>query len=665
MANVVRNRPRAFAPFLVTACALLAMPALATPLAVDTQAHIRAATFEVVAPKTENPAIVYEKPLPMELLPYKIRNDKYTPIGTAFALGPHRYVTAGHVFLAMLNGLNGPPALRDEAGQVYEVDRVVKFSLDEDFVVFTLKQEPAGAPLEAGAHPALHDAVSAVGNAYGEGIIIRDGVYTSDLPEAINGRWNWMQFSAASSPGNSGGPLVNQDGKVVGVVLAGRFGDALNRALPIDRVVDAKEGVGLVRTRSSERLDVLDVTQTDDFDEQIQLPLETGRFYDAINQHSDAGTDRQIAALLEHNAAIVFPAGAGSHRQLDRIESRAFPSLLSRQPDGGWDAVEASHIEKQDLPANGFVSQGRLDKETMLHLRRPDDVPAAGFYNDPKVLMDLLLKGYRITRSMGPDPVRITSLGPAAHDELFTDRYGRQWQVRQWALPHIQHMLVLYCLPVPDGYAAMMRLSYTGHLHDDLKEMNALASFVSVAYTGTLAQLRDFMDATVPRRRLLSSIDLAIEPGQSLDYRSARLSLHLTPDMLPLSDETWLALDTAWFPEGNHVVWDVGQVAVRENRESANNLYVWRMHTPPPDLDESAQLKWKKVVNHQHPYDAVVRVQDDHSLITRVLDQPALPGDNPGAVRYLVQLGQDGAAAQDSMPGRLERVLKNLEVLER
>lgn len=45
----------------------------------------------------------------------------------------------------------------------------------------------------------------------------RDGIYTSDTSEDRNGEWRWIRFSAVASPGNSGGPLLDKDGKVAGI----------------------------------------------------------------------------------------------------------------------------------------------------------------------------------------------------------------------------------------------------------------------------------------------------------------------------------------------------------------------------------------------------------------------------------------------------------------
>jgi hypothetical protein len=80
--------------------ALLLLSAVSANAAVtpEMQQAIRAATFEVVLKKPEHDPLTYEKPLPLDLLPFVERNDAYRSIGTAFALGHNTYVTAAHVF---------------------------------------------------------------------------------------------------------------------------------------------------------------------------------------------------------------------------------------------------------------------------------------------------------------------------------------------------------------------------------------------------------------------------------------------------------------------------------------------------------------------------------------------------------------------------------------
>ncbi len=167
----------------------------------------------------------------------------------------------------------GPPALRRTDGTVFEVDRILKFSLHEDFVVFSLRKDPAPAGLAINRNPKLDEAVLAVGNALGEGIVIRDGLHTSDTAEAQDGRWKWIRFSAAASPGNSGGPLCDGDGHVIGIVIGKSPNENLNYSLPIARVLDGEATKARFDQKSLTTLPFMHGTLTYAYKDEFNLPL--------------------------------------------------------------------------------------------------------------------------------------------------------------------------------------------------------------------------------------------------------------------------------------------------------------------------------------------------------------------------------------------------------
>jgi serine protease Do len=75
--------------------------------------------------------------------------------------------------------------------------------------------------------PVAGDQLILVGSPYGLEGTVTEGVVSRVTYDAI-------QTDAAANPGNSGGPAVDKDGEVVGVLLAGG-GENLNFAVPIQR----------------------------------------------------------------------------------------------------------------------------------------------------------------------------------------------------------------------------------------------------------------------------------------------------------------------------------------------------------------------------------------------------------------------------------------------
>jgi S1-C subfamily serine protease len=93
------------------------------------------------------------------------------------------------------------------------------------------------------------EAVVVAGNPGGRGMTITSGIISSkktylDMPNALIGtqynlqaRDDFIRFDAASNRGNSGGPLVNMDGKVIGIVSRVNPEEQnASFAIPIDRV---------------------------------------------------------------------------------------------------------------------------------------------------------------------------------------------------------------------------------------------------------------------------------------------------------------------------------------------------------------------------------------------------------------------------------------------
>jgi hypothetical protein len=183
-----------FAYLLLSTLLFCVVPRVLASESPEIHKLIRTNTFEVVMKKPQTDTAKYEKPLPLELLPFRERNDPYKSVGTAFALGRNTYVTAAHVFTFAINSQYGTPELRGSDNTVYPIDRILRFSQHEDYVVFSLLHDPSPAGFRVDRNPRIDEPVLAVGNALGEGIVIRDGLYTSATDEEQDGKWKWIRF---------------------------------------------------------------------------------------------------------------------------------------------------------------------------------------------------------------------------------------------------------------------------------------------------------------------------------------------------------------------------------------------------------------------------------------------------------------------------------------
>lgn len=628
---------------------------------------IQAATFEVVQAKPTSDPLTYERPLPLDLLPYQERTDKYYSIGTAFAIGHNRYVTAAHVLLAGADSLWGPPELRDATGRVYPIGQIEKFSLGKDFVVFTLAQPPAAdAALEIDATPALNQVVYAVGNALGTGVVIRDGLYTSDTPEQQDGAWKWMRFSAAASPGNSGGPLLDKDGKLIGVVLMKSANENLNYALPIREVLDAPAGRAVMESRLSYQLDLFDTIQNGQLKAQFALPAGLGDFYREFQSRMDANSDAQLKALLAKESANLFPNGAGSARLLhQQTQLNGFPTLIVRGSDGEWRRV-GEQTQYFALDGNGYVATGGVARNGLVRLRRPDGVAAAKFYGDARSRMDLLTRTGMFQREVAGEKVKITSLGKPVRESTHVDRWQRPWHVGVWTLPYANALVVAYSLPVPDGSVMLVRFTPPSHEHDTMLDLDEMSSFVHATYQGTLAQWKDFLGNPALQPAAFRNIHIGFDYDRRFSYASQRVTFSYPSAVQAIKPDNLLWLGFRFFLDDGKPVWDVADVNVWKDTASDdhNNVNVQRYVAPPPGLDDDMSSRWRKLSEREYPYNGVARYENDLMKIDTVVAPTTATGDQPSTVLYTAFYGTAGTQPQADMKGKLDLLTKDMRVTE-
>lgn len=594
----------------------------------EVQHALRDGTFEVVMKKPEHEAVVYEKPLPLELLPYIERTDAYRSIGTAFALGNNRYVTAAHVIAQGIGSQFGPPALRRSDGTVFEIDRVLEYSEHEDFVVFSLQKDPAPSPLTVNREPKLDQPVVAVGNALGEGIVIRDGLFTSETPEAQDGRWKWIRFSAAASPGNSGGPLCDVDGKVIGVVVLKSPNENLNYALPIARVLDAQEQKARFDQKTLVALPYLHGTTTYAYTDEFKLPLPWTAFVKAHQALIEHHVDASFALLLKTYASSLFPRGPGSDDLLYAAPpGNARPRLIYQAPDGIW-AAPMPDFHEVSLPGDGSVAVANAANVRLLRLIRPSSASDDAFYADSKGFMDLALKAVDLHRSVGNDNVRVLSLGAAISDTLYTDGYGRKWQQRVWPVPFLDAYIVGQLLPTPDGYDALLLWAPSITLHSMVEVTRLMAGQIDVSYDGTVSQWQ----AALRRRALLPDAlaSVKLDTPAPWTLQTKHFTSSVPTEVLTLSDKSLLTLVMGFTSAGGRADWDVqGAWWYQSDRRDAA-VGVWRRARPPSDAKLELRNDFDGVRERRAPYDGSLSRETPETLsATRVLD---VPGSAPGTV---------------------------------
>jgi S1-C subfamily serine protease len=148
---------------------------------------------------------------------------------TTNSLGAGVVITETGMILTCLHVVGDAPEANVTFADGTQSDAIVTVRLPEkDLAVLSALQTPDELkPATLASASSLHvgDEVIAVGNPFGVVDSVSDGVVSGLGRQYVSHETgvelrNLIQFDAAVNPGNSGGPLVNRDGEVVGIVAS-------------------------------------------------------------------------------------------------------------------------------------------------------------------------------------------------------------------------------------------------------------------------------------------------------------------------------------------------------------------------------------------------------------------------------------------------------------
>jgi len=272
-----------------------------------------------------------------------------------------------------------------------------------------------------------------------------------------------------------------------------------------------------------------------------------------------------------------------------------------------------------------------------------------------------LLQVGLLKRKVGGQSIAVTGLGRPIADAMQVDAWGRRWQVREWAIPYGNAVLIMASLPVPDGYVALARFAEASQAYDQRINVRALLDFVYANYDGTLAQWKEFFAHKDLLPAAFKDIRVDFDYGKRFAYASDRVSFAYTPELQAIQPDSVLTLGFGFFPDHGKVAWDPVEIWVSAKATDNNYVMLVRDRAPSKDLDDDYQNDWAKTINRQHPYDATARNKDDMTKITGVVGPAATAAPT---TLYTATVTAEGAHPQDAMQAKLALLLKDLHLTE-
>lgn len=157
-------------------------------------------------------------------------NGKPMAIGSGFVIDADGRIASN---LHVVAGASSASVRFVNETEKFAVRSISAFSSERDLVV--LRIDKTSAPLAFGDSTRLQigDRVLAFGNPEGLEGTVSEGIVSAI--RKLDGETRLIQITAAISPGSSGGPVIDRDGRVVGLASASMLsGQNLNFAIPVE-----------------------------------------------------------------------------------------------------------------------------------------------------------------------------------------------------------------------------------------------------------------------------------------------------------------------------------------------------------------------------------------------------------------------------------------------
>ena len=123
---------------------------------------------------------------------------------------------------------------KDASQNVYELD-LIYADIKKDMVLLHSDELSVDGVTFCAKEVETGEKIYAIGNSKGQGICILDGIVSDN--ERLIGSDKFIMFSAPIVHGNSGGPIFNGNGEVIGIATLGREDAlAMNYAIPVSAI---------------------------------------------------------------------------------------------------------------------------------------------------------------------------------------------------------------------------------------------------------------------------------------------------------------------------------------------------------------------------------------------------------------------------------------------
>jgi len=579
------------------------------------------AVFEVVLQKPDDEQIEYEEEINWDFVPYHIRSDKYDSIGTAFAISKTELMTAFHV----MEGDNDKYYVRDSRKNIYEVDTVTGGSKEKDYLIFTVKGKTFNKIFKFERKYNIGDPVFSIGNALGEGIVVRDGLVLGEVPEEDSGRWNLLKSSASSNPGNSGGPLVTPNGKVIALVTARN--DNIVYSTPAEAILNDDRSILLYRKKNHYYHFLLANTLRNISEIQTSLPDVFSNVSRLLREAFIKHYDDSMSALFEKAPEYITGANNdyllyGSRNSQTTYLSSSDLYISFVDPDDNYWKLYNPDYYTYNMDDDGVLYQREYFDVYFYKIKKPKSAPLEEICTNPKYIMDIILQNIRTEREIWYDKYRILSYGEPASRGLFRDSLGRTWINANWKIGFEDSILIMYILPLPDGPVIMTTKEDSSLFYMYNLDLQKACDHIFPVYRAGFDEWDNFFALTQYIPDFLKDMRFNWDSkGQAFSLNCGHISISANKQVFDWNNKSELYLFPFWYKRNNKPEFGIRKVVLRGDHRGKEDIIIYRNTKPGQRLGTNYADNWNDLMSGKFPFNGVpvISIRDNNGFMGSII----------------------------------------------
>lgn len=266
----------------------------------------------------------------------------------------------------------------------------------------------------------VRDPITAIGHPFGLKFSVKSGIVSND--REIMNNIPYLHIDAALNPGNSGGPLVDNDGDVVGInTFIIRDGDNIGFSLPVsflnDSLDDFKKAGGDNSCRCPACSNVVSESTVDNgfcsfCGNRVSLP-------GAAEEYMPTGVPRTIEALITRTGHDVNLSRCGPNCW--EINQGSAKINITYHENSGLmtaDAILCQLPRENIKPLYEFLLRENHGNETITFSVHEQDI-----------LLSLLIYDRYLNEDTGMQMLQLLFEKADHYDNILVEKYGGQWKM--------------------------------------------------------------------------------------------------------------------------------------------------------------------------------------------------------------------------------------------